>query len=590
MKTVYRIIASLAMLVAPVMAIASMPRTVVLGDTVPTNLDTIDAATRYPNYYYTKWFDECTNFYPDGGVVDSCFCRFPTFWNFYPDNSVAKWEHTKNRMKVKGLVAMVDRYVPPTNDTASAPAKRPEYLYLYQLVGRHYAMLEQLGIEDGLDLVIVDSVRWDTARAKVMELKRGWNGEYNQYCYLYEAYFKSPVYVDSDFYIFGSTNSNVRLGHGSSLWQYVPTEYVDIMDYSDYVLNNNDSGCTLNNFYQDIIHDECIPQGGYVGINDGPLSTLGWYSPWPDSPWGYYLAIVDQWDLEAVPDSAEHGEVIGGGRWPDESYDTIEAIPAPGYHFYMWSDGVTENPRVIYLTSDTSFTAIFYSNELYSLQVSSSDPAEGTVTGGGTFHGDTDNTIAAVPNYGYKFHQWNDGVTDNPRVVHLVSDTAFTAYFVELPRYTVQAAVNNDEWGSVEGGGVYMEGEQATLTVTTAPFCIFDGWEDGDWSLPRIVTVTQDTLFTAILRYDSVWAAGIDKAGALEFTVSPNPTGGLLTVRTSRPGDFALTVYDMNGKALINTRGEDAVFDVDLGSLPTGKYLLILRSKDAYGVKTILKK
>ena len=208
------------------------------------------------------------------------------------------------------------------------------------------------------------------------------NGEYNQYCYLYEAYFKSPVYVDSDFYIFGSTNSNVRLGHGSSLWQYVPTEYVDIMDYSDYVLNNNDSGCTLNNFYQDIIHDECIPQGGYVGINDGPLSTLGWYSPWPDSPWGYYLAIVDQWDLEAVPDSAEHGEVIGGGRWPDESYDTIEAIPAPGYHFYMWSDGVTENPRVIYLTSDTSFTAIFYSNELYSLQVSSSDPAEGTVTGG----------------------------------------------------------------------------------------------------------------------------------------------------------------------------------------------------------------
>ena len=324
MNNFYRIIASLAMLVAPAMAIASMPRTVVSGDTVPTNLDTIDAATRYPNYYYTKWFDECTNFYPDGGVVDSCFCRFPTFWNFYPDNSVAKWEHTKNRMKVKGLVAMVDRYVPPTNDTASAPAKRPEYLYLYQLVGRHYAMLEQLGIEDGLDLVIVDSVRWDTARAKVMELRRGWNGEYNQYCYLYEAYFKSPVYVDSDFYIFGSTNSNVRLGHGSSLWQYVPTEYVDIMDYSDYVLNNNNSGCTLNNFYQDIIHDECIPQGGYVGINDGPLSTLGWYSPWPDSPWGYYLAIVDQWDLEAVPDSAEHGEVIGGGRWPDESYDTIE--------------------------------------------------------------------------------------------------------------------------------------------------------------------------------------------------------------------------------------------------------------------------
>ena len=105
MKPLYKIIISIVLFVVPGMALASMSSPSDLDDTIP-------AAPRCDKYYYTKWFDECTNYYPDG-VVDSCFCMFFRFHNFYGGNSVAKWEHTKNRMKVKGLVAMVDRYTPP---------------------------------------------------------------------------------------------------------------------------------------------------------------------------------------------------------------------------------------------------------------------------------------------------------------------------------------------------------------------------------------------------------------------------------------------------------------------------------------------
>jgi hypothetical protein len=134
-----------------------------------------------------------------------------------------------------------------------------------------------------------------------MELKRGWNGEYTQYCYLYEAYFKSPVYVDSDFYIFGSEYCNYP---GSST--IIHTVYRDIMDFGGYALRE---GCEREK-YEDIINsDYCRPQGGWVGVRDNTFDE--WYTPWPDSPFGYYLAIVDQWDLEAVPDSAEHGDCAG---------------------------------------------------------------------------------------------------------------------------------------------------------------------------------------------------------------------------------------------------------------------------------------
>ena len=38
-------------------------------------------------------------------------------------------------------------------------------------------------------------------------------------------------------------------------------------------------------------------------------------------------------------------------------------------------------------------------------------------------------SFVAIPEYGYSFVQWNDGVTDNPRTIWLSQDTTFTAEF-----------------------------------------------------------------------------------------------------------------------------------------------------------------
>ena len=121
-------------------------------------------------------------------------------------------------------------------------------------------------------------------------------------------------------------------------------------------------------------------------------------------------------------------------------------------------------------------------------------------------------------------------------------------------------------------------------------YCIFDGWSDGNEDSPRTVTVTQDTLFTALFHYDSTWAAGIDMVGTLEFTVSPNPTKGQLTIRTSQSGSYDMTIYDINGKSLLSKKINEPVVELDLSSFPSGQYILMLRNRERFGIKTIVKK
>ncbi len=649
------------------LAFLALPGTLFAMRHTPSDVDdTIPATPRCDKYYYTKWFDDCPNWRPNG-VWDSCFCFKYEFGRLF-SGELAKWEYAHNgRMKVKGLAAMVNTYTPPTVDGAPGNLKNPEYMYIYQMTetGRNIQ-----GIDVEVRLQLLDSVRWDTATARVMEFRQGWNDEFVQYCYIYEAYFEQPVWVDSDFYIVGSMNTPNSNG-------MVSTFYVDVMDNGQYMLADK-YGCNASDYYflygtagptyqqQYSCH---LPGRPYAfwDFQIGPMFNY-WISDWPLSPVGYYLVIVDKWDLNAEPNEVGWGEVLGGGRFPDESDDTITAIAAPGFAFVSWNDGSTENPRVIHLMGDTTFTAIFQNTQQFNLQVTASDDAMGTVTGGGTYYA-SDVTIIATPNLGHRFNYWSSGngstviatnpltvhlvsdtafvavfedvsnqtftlqvssanaamgtvtgdgsypggtnhtitavptenrfgfthwstaagdsLTDNPLTIYLTCDTAFVAHFVELPQYYLVAASNNSEWGTVTGEGMYYEGQQATLTAVPAETYVFESWSDGNEESPRTVTVTQDTVFEAIFAADPT--IGINQVATLEFSVSPNPTTGRLTVQTNLQEPYEITIYDVNGKAVMSRKNDNQVCEIDLGTFAAGQYLLVVRTKEGYGVKTIVK-
>jgi hypothetical protein len=81
----------------------------------------------------------------------------------------------------------------------------------------------------------------------------------------------------------------------------------------------------------------------------------------------------------------------------------------------------------------------------------------GTVEGAGAYEENAEATLTATPTEGYKFVQWSDGVTDNPRTVVVVSDTTFTAEF-EIDDSPISDIQTSDVNVRLIGNRVVVEG------------------------------------------------------------------------------------------------------------------------------------
>ena len=68
---------------------------------------------------------------------------------------------------------------------------------------------------------------------------------------------------------------------------------------------------------------------------------------------------------------------------------------------------------------------------------------------------------------------------------------------VKIPVYEVKVVANNNDYGTVSGGGNYEEGSVVTLTATPSDGYQFIRWNDGVTENPRKVAVTEDVVYTA---------------------------------------------------------------------------------------------
>ncbi|GAG14222.1 unnamed protein product, partial [marine sediment metagenome] len=115
----------------------------------------------------------------------------------------------------------------------------------------------------------------------------------------------------------------------------------------------------------------------------------------------------------------------------------LTAVPDPGSVFSAWSDGLTgsENPDTIVIVSDTTVTATFIGGP-YTL--TDNVQGQGTVSlepDLSTYlYGDTV-IMTALPDSGWVFHEWSDGLagSENPDTIVMVSDTTVTCTFHEIP-------------------------------------------------------------------------------------------------------------------------------------------------------------
>ena len=116
----------------------------------------------------------------------------------------------------------------------------------------------------------------------------------------------------------------------------------------------------------------------------------------------------------------------------------IKATSNEGYSFYNWSDGNTQNPRILTLNSDTSMIAYFGLNTR-KITVSPVNDSMGVTIGTRIYKLDSLAMIAAIPANGYRFAYWSDSSALNPYTFRVTptTDTHFIAYFEEIIPDTV---------------------------------------------------------------------------------------------------------------------------------------------------------
>ena len=109
------------------------------------------------------------------------------------------------------------------------------------------------------------------------------------------------------------------------------------------------------------------------------------------------------------------------GVVPTHAEPTKEATEEYTYTFTGWT------PAVVAVTGDATYKATFSSVvNVYTITVNA---VNGQVLGGGEYqYGDTID-LTAIPNEGYVFDQWSDGVKDNPRTITVTGDAEYTALF-----------------------------------------------------------------------------------------------------------------------------------------------------------------
>lgn len=223
-----------------------------------------------------------------------------------------------------------------------------------------------------------------------------------------------------------------------------------------------------------------------------------------------------QYSLSVNTTNPTYGTVTGSGNYHYNTTHSIGANANYGYHFTMWSDGNTSNPRTITLTQDTVFTAIFAKNQ-YSVTLQSNDATHGSVSGGGVFDYLDTATITATPVEHYHFVHWSDGSLNNPRQYIVTDNTVLEATFA-IDTHIVSVVVDDISHGNVYGEGNFEYGQSCTLSAIAFSGFQFVRWSNGMTYNPYTFAVLDDVSLVAEFR-----------AVATITATSNDPTMGTVT-------------------------------------------------------------
>ncbi len=255
-----------------------------------------------------------------------------------------------------------------------------------------------------------------------------------------------------------------------------------------------------------------------------------------------------------------------GSAYPDSIYGYYGYITQVYLADYWWYyiDNYEHGTTVYFGTDDSQYKAE-YSKLEYSVTYLAGEG--GTIDGyvnQGIEEGEDGGEVTAVPDYGYAFESWSDGVTTATRKeTNVNDDITVTANFVEyLPKYTLTYTCTDG--GSLQGelSQTLFQGLDGT-TVTAVPGerwgkedypYQFIEWSDGVKTAERTdLNVQGDITVTAIFKPQFSYYGQVEEgAGRVETS----------TNTANHANDFTVTATAIASEGWVFVEWTDGVKDV----------------------------
>ena len=290
-----------------------------------------------------------------------------------------------------------------------------------------------------------------------------------------------------------------------------------------------------------------------------------------------YIAVFEKvYTVTVLVNDDALGSVTGladDGIYAENADVTLIAEPKDENYsrFVHWMSGSTvlssNSSYTFKVTGKTDIEAVFEKIP-YEIELSANDAAYGTVSGGGTYYFNDEVTLTATPNEGYGFIAWKTGSTvvstDASYMFTVTSPAALTAYFGA--KVTITATANDDDYGSVTGGGVCIAGTDVTLTATPEAGYRFVRWTEGEGG-PTVTgaaasyTFNVGTARTLIAEFEEIPVA----------SVSLNPSSATLKVDGTTKLTATVLPSDVLNKTVTWSSSDASVASVDASGNVTAK-------------------
>ncbi|MCR5498282.1 MAG: InlB B-repeat-containing protein [Paludibacteraceae bacterium] len=262
-----------------------------------------------------------------------------------------------------------------------------------------------------------------------------------------------------------------------------------------YIVSDDEVKDSFSIAYGDTITDSLLT----LSLEKVGHDFAGWLPEPPIVAGDSDMTVEAQWTkrmyIVTIDTTTDKGSFINDFENPVAygSFVTTEAVPATGYHFVSWTDGVATNPRKCYVYRDTFFSAIFEPNQYMFYVLSEGD----TLRSVPVLYGDTvsDSLVDSTPEkVGYDFVGWSPELP-------LVVDTADVTIVAQFTKKNFIFTIDT----LYENGGVSVDfenpvayGDTVTLTAEPSEGYHFVAWNDSVQTNPRQVVVVSDTSLTPL--------------------------------------------------------------------------------------------